>query len=137
VQKLCAGGAHHARGNILLVDDERPVLSSVNKALKRLGYSVTAVEDSMEALALFSRNSEAFDLVVTDLTMPRMNGVDLAAKIREVRSDIPIILCTGFNDVITEQEARSKGIAGLIFKPACTADLDTAVGLALKTRATS
>jgi CheY-like chemotaxis protein len=91
----------------------------------------------MEALALFSRNSEAFDLVVTDLTMPRMNGVDLAAKIREVRSDIPIILCTGFNDVITEQEARSKGIAGLIFKPACTADLDTAVGLALKTRATS
>ncbi len=133
-RKLRAGNDHRMQGNILLVDDERPVLSSVSKMLKRLGYSVTAAADGVEALALFSHNPDVFDLVLTDLTMPRMNGVDLAAKVRKVRSDIPILLCTGFNDVITEQDARSKGITGLIFKPAGTADLDAAVATALRTR---
>jgi DNA-binding NtrC family response regulator len=60
-----------------------------------------------------------------------MNGIDLAEKMRELRPGIPVILCTGFNDVINEQEARSKGIVGLIFKPAGTRELDTAVGQAL------
>ena len=138
-ERPAAGEPHtwsgrRAQGNILLVDDERPILSSVSKALKRLGYSVTVAADGVEAFDLFSPDPDSFDLVMTDLTMPRMNGVALAAKIREVRPDVPIILCTGFNDIITDQEARSKGVTGLIFKPVGTADLDMAIGAALKAR---
>ena len=138
-ERPAAGKPHtwsgrRAQGNILLVDDERPILSSVSKALKRLGYSVTVAADGVEAFDLFSPDPDSFDLVMTDLTMPRMNGVDLAEKIREVRPDVPIILCSGFNDIITDQEARSKGVTGLIFKPVGTVDLDMAIGAALKAR---
>ena len=134
VRKLPVKGAPQVHGRILLVDDELIVLSSVSKALKHLGYEVTAVEDSGEAFAVFSRSPGEFDLVITDLTMPGMSGIELAEKIKELSPDVPVILCTGFNDIIDEQEAREKGITGLIFKPAGTRDLGAAVGQALESR---
>ena len=134
MRKLPVKGAPQAHGRILLVDDELIVLSSVSKALKHLGYEVTAVEDSGEAFAVFSRSPGEFDLVITDLTMPGMSGIELAEKIKELSPDVPVILCTGFNDIIDEQEAREKGITGLIFKPAGTGDLGAAVGHALEGR---
>lgn len=71
----------------------------------------------MEALELFRLKSHQFDLVITDLTMPNMTGVKLAGEIMSIRSDIPIILCTGFSEFISEERAKQMGIRKFIMKP--------------------
>ena len=126
-----SGKARQAKGRILLVDDDRMVLSSVSKALRRLGYEVIAAGGGSEALAKFSEEPDAFSLVMTDLTMPQMNGLDLAGKMREIRPHVPVIVCTGFNEVIDEHQARARGITGVIFKPAGTGELSKAVDRAI------
>ena len=120
------------KGRVLLIDDEEIILSSLKKALNRLGYTVVAVKDGREAFDMFCKTPDAFDLVITDLTMPGMTGVELSMKIMEIRPDIPIILCTGFSDVIDEQEAKSMGIRELLVKPASTSELKTAINRALE-----
>jgi PAS domain S-box-containing protein len=117
---------------ILLIDDEDIILSSVKNALKRLGYDVATAIDSLEALKLFRNTPDEFDLVITDHTMPRMTGVELAPKLMEIRPDIPVILCTGFSDVIDEQEAKAMGIRGLLLKPASIKELGSAIRRALE-----
>ncbi|HQP72312.1 MAG TPA: ATP-binding protein, partial [Methanoculleus sp.] len=92
--------------SILLVDDEELILSSLQRTLRLSGYRVTALQNGQEALEEFSENPHEFDLVITDLTMPGMTGLDLVGKIKEKRPDIPIILCTGYNDAISQQEAK-------------------------------
>ena len=119
-------------GKVLLVDDEDMILSSLQNALKRIGYEVVALKDSREAYEVFLKEPSAFDLVITDLTMPQITGVELANKLMDIRSDIPIILCTGFNDVIDEEKAKSMGIRELLLKPASTNELKTAIGRALE-----
>ncbi|HVN71027.1 MAG TPA: response regulator, partial [Desulfomonilia bacterium] len=91
-----------------------------------------AVRDGIEAFKLFSKTPEAFDLVITDLTMPQITGVELANKLMDIRADIPIILCTGFNDAIDEEEARQYGIKELILKPASTSEIKSAVSRVLE-----
>lgn len=117
--------------NVLLVDDEEIILSSLQNVLKRLGYNVVAAKDAMEALELFRATPDTFDLVITDLTMPQITGVELAKKLINIQTDIPIILCTGFNDVIHEDEAKAIGIRELLLKPASTNELKNAIGRAL------
>jgi PAS domain S-box-containing protein len=117
---------------ILLVDDEEIVLSSLQRALKRTGYDIIAVSDGLEALNMFSKTPDKFDLVITDMTMPRITGVELAKKLMNVRSDIPIILCTGYSDVINEQEAKALGIREMLLKPSTINDLNTVVRRALE-----
>lgn len=75
--------------------------------LERLGYTVTARNNSIEALATFQIQPDHFDLVITDQTMPGMTGVDLARRMLQIRPDIPIILCTGFSSLIDEETAKS------------------------------
>lgn len=111
------------KGKILLVDDEELILSSMKRALKASGYQVEALRDSFEALNVFKRKPHDFDMVITDLTMPGMTGVELARELTGICSDIPVILCTGFNDVISREEARSYGIRELIRKPAGSREL--------------
>ena len=107
------------KGNerILLVDDEEIIVNSVRNMLQHLGYQVTAVMDSQEALKIFSADSSQFDLVMTDQTMPFMTGEDLGKELMRIRPDIPIILCTGYSDMISSEKATAMGFRGFIMKP--------------------
>ncbi|HOI05944.1 MAG TPA: response regulator [Deltaproteobacteria bacterium] len=129
---VMAGTREHGRESILLIDDEDMVLSSLNRALEKYGYRVSAMKDPLEALELFSRDPGRFDLVITDLTMPRMNGLDLGKRLRDIEPGVPIILCTGFSETISREEVLSNGFKGLLQKPAGAGDLKEAVRNALQ-----
>jgi len=108
---------------ILLVDDEQEVAHMVEQMLEPLGYTVAVRTSSVEALELFRVKPNHFDLVLSDMTMPNMTGIDLAKKILGIRSNIPIVLCTGFADPLTEEAARSLGIAALVMKPVLKSEI--------------
>jgi CheY-like chemotaxis protein len=91
--------------------------------LERLGYEVTTRTSSIEALELFRAKPDQFDLVITDMTMPHMTGDKLAQKIMKVRPDIPIIICTGYSERITEGTAKGMGIKAFAMKPIVLSDL--------------
>ncbi len=102
---------------ILLVDDEETILLTTKEMLEYLGYHVTICKKSRDALDAFKKQPHDFDLVISDMTMPEMNGDRLAMELMEVRPDIPIILCTGYNPRIDEHTAKKMGIKAFIFKP--------------------
>ncbi len=102
---------------ILFVDDEEALIEMGEELLAELGYEVTCCTSSREALALFRLDPSRFDLVVTDQTMPDMTGIQLAAELRAIRPDIPVILCTGFSHTANEESARAAGIKGFAMKP--------------------
>lgn len=102
---------------ILLIDDEQQIIDIEQQILERLGYKVTPKTDSEEALEEFAALPEHYDLVITDMTMPKMTGDQLARKIMDIKPDIPIILCTGFNETITEEKALAMGIDKFVMKP--------------------
>jgi PAS domain S-box-containing protein len=102
---------------ILLVDDEEIIVEIVKAMVESLGYTAITTNSSLQALELFRADPYGFDLVITDMTMPNMTGKDLAEKMITVRRDIPIILCTGFTELITEEQAKSIGIRELVMKP--------------------
>ena len=85
--------------------------------LGRLGYRVLAYSKSEDALEAFQRIDKDFDLVVTDMTMPKMTGAELAQKLLSIRSDIPIILCSGFSHIINEKRAKAIGVREYVMKP--------------------
>jgi CheY-like chemotaxis protein len=85
--------------------------------LEWLGYEVSPTTSSLEALELFRTHSDRFDAVITDYTMPHMTGADLAREMMLIRPDIPVILCTGFSERITEEKAREMGIRAFAMKP--------------------
>ena len=85
--------------------------------LKELGYEVKAFSSSLEALEHFNDQPEVFDMVITDMTMPKMTGDKLTRAIKAVRSDIPVILCTGFSELVDEEDAKALGISAYITKP--------------------
>ena len=107
------------RGNerILFVDDEEIIVNSVRNMLQHLGYKVTTQMDSQEALKLFSEKPSEFDLVITDQTMPFMTGETLGKEMMRIRPDIPVILCTGYSDMISSEKAAALGFRGSIMKP--------------------
>jgi len=102
---------------ILFVDDEKAAVDATQLMLGNLGYRITARTSSIEALEAFRNNPEGFDLVITDMTMPNMTGKDLAREMMSIRSDIPIILCTGFSEQIDEHKAKKMGINAYVMKP--------------------
>jgi CheY-like chemotaxis protein len=91
------------------------------------GYRVTARTDSQEALKVFAEQPHNFDLVITDMTMPHMTGDQLAQKMLDIEPNIPVILCTGFNEVITEDKALAMGIQKFVMKPIVKNDLATTI----------
>ena len=101
---------------ILLVDDEKDIADAGEATLRGLGYQVTAVRKSAEALRVFSETPDLFDLVVTDQNMPDLTGIDLAKEILSIRPDVPVILCTGCSDIVPLDGAKA-GIRGCITKP--------------------
>ena len=104
-------------GRILLVDDEELLVNMVRSMLERLGYQVTAHTSSSEALATFINDPHSFDAVVTDQTMPGMTGLDLARRLLQIRSNLPVILCTGYSHLVNEAQAKAYGIKGFAMKP--------------------
>lgn len=119
------------RGRILFVDDEKTLVELVQQILTYLGYEVAASTGSEEALSLFRASPDRFDLVITDYTMPRMTGIALAKEMMNIRPGVPIILCTGYNEMITETDARSIGIREFILKPVTISELSKKVAAAL------
>jgi PAS domain S-box-containing protein len=113
--------------HILLVDDEEVVVSLEKRMLERLDYKVTARTSSVEALEAFREQPGRYDLVITDMTMPNMTGDRLAAALKEIRSDIPIIICTGFSEKISKERADSLGIKGFLMKPIVMKDLSKTI----------
>ena len=113
IQSPVTGGSER----LLIVDDEPALADLLRQMLVQLGYGVTARTSSTEALELFRENSGAFDLVITDMMMPGMTGTVLAQQIRAIRSDIPIILCTGYSEQIDARTATSYGVSAYTLKP--------------------
>ena len=112
---------------ILFIDDEEMLVKMGQTMLERLGYTITVQISSVEALATFKAQPEAFDMVITDQTMPGMTGVDLAKSMLQIRPDLPIILCTGYSSQISEQKAKAFGIKGFAMKPLARKDIATLI----------
>ena len=102
---------------ILFVDDEPALVDLGTRMLSFLGYEVESVLSSVEALDLFHTKPESFDLVITDMTLPKMTGIDLSRNLLKIRPNIPIILCSGIKDPDTEAQVKSMGIKAYIMKP--------------------
>ncbi len=117
---------------ILIVDDETAIISMLEQILVRLGYQVTAYTSSIEALGAFRKDTDRFDLVITDLTMPDMTGDRLSREMKQLRPGIPIILCTGFSDQIDDEKASSTNVDAYILKPLIRKEIDDAIRKALK-----
>ncbi len=111
------------RERVLFIDDE-DLLAELNKdMLERLGYDVTIRNSSLAALETFQNQPDQFDVVITDQTMPGMTGSDLARRMLQIRPDIPIILCTGYSTIISEEKAKSVGIKEFAMKPIAKRDI--------------
>lgn len=102
---------------ILVVDDEQSMVDLTKKRVERLGYQVTAKTSSREALELFRSQPDAFNIVISDQTMPDLTGDKLAKKIMEIRPDIPIIICSGYSSKMDAEKANYIGISAFIMKP--------------------
>jgi len=116
---------------ILFVDDEDILADMGKDMLERLGYHVTVRKNSIDALETFQNQPDLFDLVITDQTMPGMTGVDLARRMLQIRPDIPIILCTGYSSIISEEKAKSIGIREFALKPLTKKDIAVLIRKAL------
>lgn len=111
------------RERILFVDDEASIVKIGTRLLSQLGYSVTARTSSVEALELFRSKPDDFDLVISDVTMPKMTGDQLSKDLMVIRPDIPIILYTGYNKRLSEKAASEIGIKAFVCKPIVKEDL--------------
>ena len=116
---------------ILFIDDEAVLARMGKEMLQSLGYDVTSMTGSLEALALFKEDPKQFDLVITDTTMPHMPGDILAHKIMEIRPDISVIICTGHSKRISREKAKEMGIKAFLMKPLAMRDLAETVRKAL------
>ena len=112
---------------MLLIDDEEGLLVAQRKIFERLGYRVETRSSSIDALEAFKANPKRYDIVITDQTMPKMTGAQLAKEFIAIKPDIPIILCTGFSDVISEEEAKSIGIKEFVMKPIVISEIASKV----------
>ncbi|MGZ7065937.1 MAG: hybrid sensor histidine kinase/response regulator [Candidatus Aminicenantales bacterium] len=136
-QEPAPGEAEIVRGageRILLIEDEAVQLQSFAAMLERLGYAVTAKGDSGEALAVFEVNPGDFDLIITDQTMPKISGRQLAEAVLRIRPGTPIILSTGFSELVDREKAKAVGIREFIFKPFSLRDISTAIRRVLEGR---
>ena len=99
------------------MDDEATLRKTSKLILGSLGYTVTVCSSGPEALELFVRQPDRFDLLITDMTMPKMSGEELCVRVLELRPEIPTIICTGFSAQLTEEVAKNRGIRAVLTKP--------------------
>lgn len=122
-------------GHVLLVEDEPALARFATKALERAGYHVSYCRNGTDALRLFAQRGNQFDLVISDISMPGLTGDRLLRELRRRKSNLPVILMTGYSEAISPEDARSAGAAALLQKPLSAAQLVAAVGDAITTRA--
>ncbi len=115
------------QGHILFVDDEERIVKVYSSVLKSLGYQVTAETNSMKALEIFQNSPDAFDLVISDLTMPEMNGIEMAETIHAVSPDLPIMICTGAASANMQETTSEYGIRKVLTKPYHKRELSSAI----------
>jgi PAS domain S-box-containing protein len=127
VEGSSVSSLHGGTERVLLVDDEPDIVHITERILSKLGYSVIACTSSEEALELFMRNPQAVDVVITDQTMPRLTGAELARKLLDVRPELPVILCTGFSQAVTPDMAKDLGISEYLYKPILQSSLAEAL----------
>jgi PAS domain S-box-containing protein len=120
--------------HVLLVDDEKDLVEIGREMLQRLGYRVTAITGSLEALEAFKQDPFRFDIVVTDYNMPGLTGDQVARQMLSIRREIPIIVCTGFSEVFDRHQAQSIGIRQTLMKPVTMEAIAHAVREVLETR---
>ncbi len=121
----------HGTETILCIDDEIMLSDMTMQMLKGLGYTVVAETDSLAALKRFSENPHHFSAVITDMTMPNLTGDKLARKILDIRPDMPIIICTGYSQYISEEAAAHLGIHSILMKPYSISELGRALRKAI------
>ena len=112
---------------VLLADDEETVRSLGRRVLERAGYRVMTASDGKEAVEIFKARSDEIDLVLLDMTMPRLSGAEAYARIRSIRSDVPTLLSSGYNEQDATSRFAGKGLAGFLQKPWTAQDLVEAV----------
>jgi CheY-like chemotaxis protein len=120
------------RRRILFVDDDIQICDSQKKALEPLGYTVTVIPDSRVAEEVFAKNSKHFDLVILDLNMPHLDGFELAERIIKIRADIPVILATGYAELVDLQKVEKLGFKSLLLKPYRLDDISRLIAENLK-----
>jgi CheY-like chemotaxis protein len=117
VDDVAAPDIQRGSEQILFVDDEEPIVKLQKEILEYIGYKVYATTSVQGALQEFKKDPRAFDMVITDQTMPAMTGLKFAEELMKIRPDIPIILCTGFSAELTPEKVKSKGIRKIVYKP--------------------
>jgi CheY-like chemotaxis protein len=120
---------------ILLVDDEIWLLEALSQILGKKGYQVKSISNPLEALDTFKQKPGRFDLIISDVTMPYMTGIQLARQIKNLDPAVPIILCTGFGFIIPNEQIKELGVNDLITKPINSSDLTRLVRKVLDSRA--
>ena len=108
---------------ILLVDDEAMLTEVLGNMLRVLGYQVTTTQSSFQALEVFRADPQAFDLLITDMTMPELTGDRLTAEVRAIRGDLPVIICTGYNRRLSDHKPESLAVQAILMKPVEQQDL--------------
>ncbi len=129
------GYAVDATERILFVDGEEPLVELAGEMLGRLGDGVVATINVHEAFSIFSGEPDRFQCVITDYTMPKATGIKLAQKLKEIRPDTPLILCTGYSETISREKAESMGIDGFVMKPLSRNELAETIRRLLDTKA--
>ncbi|MBI5895866.1 MAG: response regulator, partial [Desulfobacterales bacterium] len=119
---------------LLLVDDEKMIARLEEQMFARLGYHVTTRLSSVDALEAFRANPRAYDLVITDMTMPNMTGEQLAQELIAIRPGLPIIICTGFSERLSPEKAKAMGIKGFLMKPITILEMSRMVRRVLDAR---
>ncbi len=117
--------------NILVVDDEEHMVFLIKTILGRLGYNVTALTSSLDALNLFKKDPQRYDLIITDLTMPHLTGDRLASEIITIRPDMSVIIVTGYTDAVDSEKVKQSGIKAFIPKPCQKQELARTIRLIL------
>ena len=129
------GDLQGGSGKILLVDDEEQVVQVTGEILQSLGYEIVGQTSPVQALELFSASPHDFDLIITDLTMPGLTGLELSERVKMIRPEIPVILFTGYSDQVSKDAAVAAGIKEYCMKPISMRELSHVVGRFLGTGA--
>ncbi len=127
-QVVALGELQGGSGRILLVDDEEQVVQVTGEILQSLGYEIVGKSSPLEALQLFSSSPNDFDMIITDLTMPGLTGLELSERVKRLRPDIPVILFTGYSDQVSKDAALKAGIKEYCMKPISMRKLAHVVG---------
>jgi len=126
--------ARKGSGRVLLVDDDESAIASIQGILEQLGYAVTAGMNPQETVEAFRLKPQEYDIVLTDMNMPVMTGLELSEQIKKIRMDIPVVLMSGFSVELSQDRVRNSGISKMVMKPMIASELADALASALESK---